>query len=445
MGRTLRVTRKGGTAKKLALVNPEILEEQFNAAYIKWDGSMKILDIYARDEAYLKFIEDSILVTIKDDKEFDAPTEEGRIRMARKHIRENQLWAICPYKECVDRINEYFGNEIPEDHIILYPNAKNKYLNMELVLGYLADYYESLSGSKYNSKYEKENKFMKSTFNPETYKMGFNLVVGCIPEGEDTYNEYMYHARRLASDMAVLTVPNHWLINRKMHVDFDGNTFNRGALSYMWNGIYYNDSKLVLGKDVLGGLSCVVFNSYRGENVGVRYVDDRFTTEDYDNYRLYRKSVLTTFNPVVYEVAKRMDLKDMPKLEVKSNVDITKYRVAVGEYCGGDCYYDEDGKLKGVHDYIVLKPNEECPKLYRVLFAVESQSEAESLISYLKTSVIRYILAHTMMAELVSTKKNWSTIPAPPSLDKKWTNSKVYTFLNLKKCKDVIEATMKEV
>ena len=93
----------------------------------------------------------------------------------------------------------------------------------------------------------------------------------------------------------------------------------------------------------------------------------------------------------------------------------------------------------------MLKPNEECPKLYRVLFAVGSQSEAESLISYLKTSVIRYILAHTMMTELVSTKKNWSTIPAPPSLDKKWTNSKVYTFLNLKKCKDVIEATMKEV
>lgn len=445
MGRTLRVTRKGGTAKKLALVNPEILEEQFNAAYIKWDGSMKILDIYARDETYLKFIEDSILGVIKDSEEFDAYTEEERVRMARKRIRENQLWAICPYKECVDRINEYFGNEIPEDHIIMYPNSKNKFMNMTVVLGYLADYYESLSGSKYNPKYEKENKFMKSTFNPETYKMGFNLVVGCIPEGEDTYNEYMYCAKRLASDTAVLTVPTYWLRNRKMRLSFNDNTFNRSVLSYMWNGVYYNDSKIALGKDVLGGLSCVVFERYGGPNIGVRYVDDRFISEDSENYRLYRKDVLTTFDPVVYEVAKRMDLKDMPSLEVNNNMDTAKYRVAVGEHCGKDCYYDENGKMRGVHDYIVLKPNEECPKHYKALFTVESQSEAESLISYLKTSVIRYILANTMMAEQVVAKKNWSMIPAPSSLDKKWTNAKVYAFLNLKKYKDIIEATMREV
>lgn len=450
MSRTLRVMGKCTVAKSLALLNPEILSEQFSVAGTKWDGCMKVVDIYARDEAYLKFIEESILEAIKNNEEFAADTEEERVRLARKHIREKQLWAMCPYKECLDRINEAFGNEIPEEHLFLYADSSYNKLRNISDLEYLANYYESPTGKGYSDCFEDINKFMKSTFNHDTYKMGFDLVVGCVPCVDDTCGDYMKQAKRLAGKMAVLTVSNYWLRRRGIRFEFEANSFNKKVLPYISDIIYYDDSKMALGEDVLGGLSGVVINNYPLSNVNVYYANDKLAIEnDIEGPkmrgRIFNKAGLNDLDPVVYAVAKRVDLKGLNKLEVCKHKDTGKYRVAVKDSCGKDCYYDKDGKLKGVYNYIVLEPNMECPKLYREMFTVESGDEAESLISYLRTSVIRYILAKTMASEKVGAKKNWGMIPAPTSLDKKWTNARVCGMLGLKKYMSLIEQTMKEV
>lgn len=99
----------------------------------------------------------------------------------------------------------------------------------------------------------------------------------------------------------------------------------------------------------------------------------------------------------------------------------------------------ENGKLlqlrltyngtSGFANMFIGRPDEIHSKSY-ISFNVNSESEAESLLSYLKCKLPHVLLSMRKITHNLCNKEVFKWIPIPP-LDRKWNNEDVYKLFNL--------------
>lgn len=454
MGRTLRVFHKAygnGGYKNLALVNPEAALDQIETGNFPFTKDTKVLDIYARDETYLKLIEQKIFEVIQNDSEFDADTEEEHEYLVRKHIRENQLFAICPYEECVDSINKCFSNMVPASHILQYKAFGGRKYNLMQFVGYISEYVRDWSRASYNPDKKEENEFIQATLDTTTFSLGFDLVVGFLPEN-NTYIDFMYYGCMLCRGRLSVITPTTWMGKgtRGMNTEY-----REQIKRYIKLVVYFPNSKDIADVEVYGGMSMLFLKplrdfdrpydgSYRPAKMWTRshsYKMEHLCTSLAMNTSL---NVVRDLNPLLNKIAMKLE-KDRSKLIKPVKADDTDcYRVAIRGTFDDRVFYDENDELRGLGKAVVLEPGNECLYPYKTLVTCKSLEEAKSLRSYINTTPIQYVLAVSAVSKDVADKRNWRHIPMPENLNHRFTDTEVYEMLGLiPKWQTIIKRTMK--
>ncbi len=112
--------------------------------------------------------------------------------------------------------------------------------------------------------------------------------------------------------------------------------------------------------------------------------------------------------------------------EIRTSIDISKWKVITAESNGS--YHRFGNKFIG-------KPNEVCNQSY-IVFEVENEKMANSLLSYLKTDLVNLLLSVRKITQHIKPNTcKW--IPLVP-LDRIWNNESVIDYLDLKNEKSII-------
>ena len=114
-----------------------------------------------------------------------------------------------------------------------------------------------------------------------------------------------------------------------------------------------------------------------------------------------------------------------------NHADIPKYKVVSNEMLGYAFFFDKDGKILGSPDYKVLNPGIVCSSHYCVYRSFNNKREADSLVSYLNTKLIRFITALTLTGTTTSKQEFWRFVPDPGALDHIFTDQELYTKYGL--------------
>ncbi len=129
----------------------------------------------------------------------------------------------------------------------------------------------------------------------------------------------------------------------------------------------------------------------------------------------------------------------------RNSQDVGKYKVVSNEMLGYAFFFDDEGKIIGSPEYKILEPNVVCTTHYCVYKTFDNINEAESLISYLYSKLIRFVTAFTLTGTTTSKAEFWRFVPAPGSFDHIFTDEELYKAFNLpQKYIEVIESVIKE-
>ena len=112
--------------------------------------------------------------------------------------------------------------------------------------------------------------------------------------------------------------------------------------------------------------------------------------------------------------------------EVTRNKEwIDKYKVVIGKAVSGHAgEMDVNGQAKILATIKLLKPKEICTQTYLVVGPFDSNSEAESMISYLKTRFVRFLMLPQILSISIS-KQSFQFVPIQ-SFNEIWTDEKLY-------------------
>lgn len=117
--------------------------------------------------------------------------------------------------------------------------------------------------------------------------------------------------------------------------------------------------------------------------------------------------------------------------EVTRNQDwIDKYKVVIGKAVSGHAgEMDVNGQAKILATIKLLKPKEICTQTYLVVGPFDSNSEAESMMSYLKTRFVRFLMLPQILSISIS-KQSFQFVPLQ-SFNEIWTDEKLYKKYSL--------------
>ena len=92
---------------------------------------------------------------------------------------------------------------------------------------------------------------------------------------------------------------------------------------------------------------------------------------------------------------------------------------------------DKTGRMRVVSKLEVLPPKTVCTESYIIIDSFESQTEAENLLSYIRTKPVRYLIAQMLCSQDL-TKDRFSFVPYP-SMSESWSDARVADYLELSK------------
>jgi site-specific DNA-methyltransferase (adenine-specific) len=151
-------------------------------------------------------------------------------------------------------------------------------------------------------------------------------------------------------------------------------------------------------------------------------IDNTFIGQSYsginsNDWRL--KNVMTNTTLKCYVSQQKGFEKFIELSEINKDRNFNKWKVITARANGGN---------KCFGNMFVGKPNEICNQSY-VLFEVESENEAKSLLSYMKCKLPNFMLSlRKSSQDICESTCKW--IPLPP-LDRQWTDNDVYKHFKL--------------
>lgn len=359
-------------------------------------------------------------------------------------------------------------------------------LNVFITTELLKCHIQSYCGYVFNSGYEDEefnfNSYIGDTLllDPcnvwsnlsisNTNNTIFNAIIGNPPYNEDPENSADPHKKPVyqnwiykfstMSDYFVFITPSKWFTSSdKLLVDLR-NYMKKSNIELIQ---HYPEDDVFKGVQIKGGVSYFLINNI---NSGVTNKKCKFNDQDID---LCKYDII--IEPKYYNLVNEMQpylstCRPTPTQKILSDLYVSQ-----GTYTSNDktfelskkteddilCYVAKNKGFKrwvhkneikdferkwkiittaaayngtsGFANMFIGRPDEIHSKSY-ISFNVNSESEAESLLSYLKCKLPHVLLSMRKITHNLCNKEVFKWIPIPP-LDRKWNNEDVYKLFNL--------------
>jgi hypothetical protein len=286
----------------------------------------------------------------------------------------------------------------------------------------------------------------------------FDIVIGNPPYNEELttkkgsasalYNKFVeYYIEKC--DLLCFVIPSRWfsggkgldgfrkmMLSRKdivyiKHFDdastiFGNSVSIEGGVNYFLKDSHYKgDTKFNGSNTKLNNYDVFVDSKYyiiidkmlKFNSINSLFIGQSYSGINSNDKRLKDSETKTTLK--CYVSQQKGFEKYIEKEEINKDRDFNKWKVITARANGG----------KGCFGNMFIgKPNEICNQSY-VLFEVESEDEAKSLLSYMKCRLPNFMLSlRKSSQDICGDTCKW--IPLPP-LNKEWTDEEVYKHFNL--------------
>ena len=307
----------------------------------------------------------------------------------------------------------------------------------------------------HNKNAEKEMKFNAIVGNPPYQVMDGGIGSSAVP----VYHHFVNVANRIDPQYVSLIMPAKWYSGGRGLDSFRQSMLSDRSISHLFDFIDSHDCFTKV--DIAGGVcyflrdkfyngNCVVSTIRNGKTTVVtRNLNelDVFvrTKEELDildkiksNTESFMPDVVLAQKPfglrtyetplsegdIVLRYNKGKGLYLRKRIETNSNL-IDKWKVitscATNEHAGET---DKNGRKRIISTLEVLKPGEICTETYMVISTFESEKEANSCIAYIKTNLVRFMLAMVTTTQHLS-KSNFQFVPLQ-DFSEPWTDEKLY-------------------
>lgn len=307
----------------------------------------------------------------------------------------------------------------------------------------------------HNKNAEKEMKFNAIVGNPPYQVMDGGISSSAVP----VYHHFVNVANRIDPQYVSLIMPAKWYSGGRGLDSFRQSMLSDRSISHLFDFIDSHDCFTKV--DIAGGVcyflrdkfyngNCVVSTIRNGKTTVVtRNLNelDVFvrTKEELDildkiksNTESFMSDVVLAQKPfglrtyetplsegdIVLRYNKGKGLYLRKRIETNSNL-IDKWKVitscATNEHAGET---DKNGRKRIISTLEVLKPGEICTETYMVISTFESEKEANSCIAYIKTNLVRFMLAMVTTTQHLS-KSNFQFVPLQ-DFSEPWTDEKLY-------------------
>lgn len=307
----------------------------------------------------------------------------------------------------------------------------------------------------HNKNAEKEMKFNAIVGNPPYQVMDGGIGSSAVP----VYHHFVNVANRIDPQYVSLIMPAKWysggrgldsfrqsmLSDRSISQLFDfidsHDCFTKvdiaGGVCYFLRDKFYNGNCVV--STIRNGKTTVVTRNLNELDVFVRTKEEldildkiKSNTESFmsDVVLAQKPFGLRTYETplsegdIVLRYNKGKGLYLRKRIETNSNL-IDKWKVitscATNEHAGET---DKNGRKRIISTLEVLKPGEICTETYMVISTFESEKEANSCIAYIKTNLVRFMLAMVTTTQHLS-KSNFQFVPLQ-DFSEPWTDEKLY-------------------
>lgn len=125
--------------------------------------------------------------------------------------------------------------------------------------------------------------------------------------------------------------------------------------------------------------------------------------------------------------------------------DIYKWKVVLNQMIGYSYFYDERGMSIGGNRAYILKPGQVCAFNYFCVRVCNSKAECDSVVQYLNTKFIKYIILNSLISTSMGNRETWRFVPDPGSFDHIFTDNELYKKYSLTADEiSLIESVIKE-
>lgn len=439
------------------------------------DKNARFLDPVSKSGVFLREIAKRLLVGLEP----IIPDRQQRIN----HIYKNQLYgiAITELTGLLSRRSVYCSKTAngiysicnsfqTEQGNIIYEQVNHKWKSGSCT-------FCGISEQAFDRGDEKEQHAYQfiHTDKPETiFEMKFDVIIGNPPyqlgdsgpskSASPIYNLFIEQAKKLNPRYLTMIIPSRWFTGGKGLDNFRETMLNDNRLKKLVD--FPNASEVFPGVDIAGGICyflwerdyegpCEVTNIHKGTSItSVRPLNE------FDSFIRYGiavpiiKKVMSINEPsMTSQVSPRKpfglatNVRPMKKGDItlrwtggegpfdSSQILVGKDLISKWKVITSYASFDHggqpgsDGKRKVFSKIDILPPNTICTESYLVIGAYDDYTEAENLVSYMKTKFFRFLIAQISLSQHI-TKDRYLYVPIQ-NMHEEWNDSKLNKKYNL--------------
>lgn len=305
----------------------------------------------------------------------------------------------------------------------------------------------------------------------EIFGMKFDVIIGNPPyqlsdggfgkSAKPIYQHFVEQAKKLKPKYMTMIIPARWYTGGKGLDSFRNTMLHDKSIRKIVD--YPNASEVFNGVDIAGGVCYFLWDrDHKGDCIIVNKNKDKTETESTrplnefptfirNNHAVDIVKKVRTFDdktmddmvlsrcPFGLDSKTKFDtagtiilrsssgLGKINKHHITAGTDILdKWKVIVSKVSFDHaCVPDKNGTMRVLSIVQKLPPNSACTDSYLVVGSFNKEEEADSLISYLRTKFVRFLLIQ-MLASTSMSKFSYSYVPIVP-FDHIWTDEELYT------------------
>jgi len=318
--------------------------------------------------------------------------------------------------------------------------------------------------------------FIHSENLEEIFKMKFDVIVGNPPyqlsdggfgrSASPIYQKFVQQAKKLNPRYLTMIIPSRWFAGGKGLNEFRAEMLNDDRIRKIVD--FENATEVFPGVDIAGGICyflwerdstghCEVVNMHNGtEAVSERPLNEFSTFIRHSKaVPIIRKVLAKKEKTMSLQVSasKPFGLRTFARPQESGDI-ILRWQKGEGPYNRKDITvgvgmidewktitsyvgYDhagnpgKDGKRRVFSKIDILSPGVICTETYLVIGSYQKEIHAKNMVSYMKTSFFRFLVAQFMYSHHI-TKDSYSFVPLL-DMENQWTDEKLYKKYGLTK------------